>query len=1294
MRFGKPRKNQRRVDPRYFLNETAKIENNSSKNMHDVQFYLEEFYPFAKEALGFDQDASIVFESDFSNAKNPLGKTAHYDPSNSTVTVYVDKRHPKDVMRSVSHELVHHAQNVRGDLQGASMEEGYAQTDDHLREMEKEAYTKGNMLFRDWTDSRSNPDGQKDIMARIMQEWGYDETALTEEGSGFEEGQLVKVVASALAIDGEKNGTVVSFEDPAVTIKLDDDQEGKYVPDDKMVKVKKDYVEPRAEAGFDDTMGEGVEGEINPIDFANEHELDYQTDNEGNVVLYLTQEQGEALSLPDGTDDWQVEETSYGDDEEGGYVIYTNSPYVRMEETNVNEDFDDDDFDMESLEQEFPWLAKNVKAGEVPPEVAAELAHEFGDKEKPEEEEEPVVMKEDAEGLFVAEDGVNSTKPLPSEDDAYDAFVDKYDDEPLRIVDVTDGHDNARIVWDSELDEGRPGRPVVMKEGYADVPDWVHQLVQMAADDNPDAHATEEVKVEFEKYSNALQHALDELAPELSSEMMNDEADYAVLMGLMGHGVGIWDGRWDHFEEQGVDLDDLETKLGQYLNHYADDTGGGSLNDAINNAAYETAGGEEMDEKAIKEAGTGNIEIGDDVDIMGSALAGAAGKVLELTTNTEGAEALVVQLTKAADRKLYGGIGDEVIVKPEFVELSALPGDKRPQPGEDQGVYAAHYTEAISDEEEKVIKEAEFVGHHAEVGGETYVDSNFLNSVRKIRDTFPSELKSMGFGEFYLETPKGRVDFNRSRGEDFPGAVGRSHQLSSDPPELAGELIAAMEAGGASEKAAVEEKISPEEEKEMTDKMSNKEFHDYATRGKFTRPSIDRERYTDLSGEGLEGPFQFDSGAILYYDPKTGQYYDRDKDMYLDREEAAELTMEATTLDEDAVNTAFLTAINEDDIDLFADESEEAPPDETATLVHKTSGKEIVVTAHAAKARLATGEWEELKQGDDDMNLEEMVRAAVRKALKEKKYRREDDEDEKNEAIVEEEDKGDEDEPQGDLSAAQKELDLDDDGKIEPSDLKGLRSGKTDDDVGKEKEKKEEKNESFAAMLAKQTDKINKKSRDSAETLKKLKTKDDGTYDYEQGEKEKKEGKVSELGDPAMRGTWEDEDDPWGDAGEEEEEKVDEFLGAKLQKNIKKVNKKGTDNVKATAGHVARMEKEEEKEEKEEALVPETHEPGHAGFDPSQVQSVEDPEYGGMIHTIPGVKFTGNIERDVAKMNQDEELASWLWGEMESGDTITDASGEVQYAGADVQDFLNENESNKEWYDSKLFDSLKRKWAK
>ena len=47
-------------------------------------------------------------------------------------------------------------------------------------------------------------------------------------------------------------------------------------------------------------------------------------------------------------------------------------------------------------------------------------------------------------------------------------------------------------------------------------------------------------------------------------------------------------------------------------------------------------------------------------------------------------------------------------------------------------------------------------------------------------------------------------------------------------------------------------------------------------------PSIDRERYTDMSDQGLEGPFRMKNGQVLYYDPKEGKYYNRDTDMYVD----------------------------------------------------------------------------------------------------------------------------------------------------------------------------------------------------------------------------------------------------------------------------------------------------------------------------------------------------------------------------------------------------------------------------
>ena len=129
------------------------IKNNSNRDISSITEMLEDFYPFAQERMGFNREPSIVFESDLENAKKSLGKTAHYEPASGTITVYVDSRHPKDIMRSFSHELVHHTQNCDGQFEAPmEMGEGYAQSDEHLRKMEEDAYLRGNMTFRDWED--------------------------------------------------------------------------------------------------------------------------------------------------------------------------------------------------------------------------------------------------------------------------------------------------------------------------------------------------------------------------------------------------------------------------------------------------------------------------------------------------------------------------------------------------------------------------------------------------------------------------------------------------------------------------------------------------------------------------------------------------------------------------------------------------------------------------------------------------------------------------------------------------------------------------------------------------------------------------------------------------------------------------------------------------------------------------------------------------------------------------------------------------------------------------------------
>ncbi len=69
--------------------------------------------------------------------------------------------------------------------------------------------------------------------------------------------------------------------------------------------------------------------------------------------------------------------------------------------------------------------------------------------------------------------------------------------------------------------------------------------------------------------------------------------------------------------------------------------------------------------------------------------------------------------------------------------------------------------------------------------GETkvYVDTAFLNAVQ--HKVPGSELVHMGYGEFYLKTPKGKVQFDRMRGVDFEGQSGRSHLVYGDAEAVA-----------------------------------------------------------------------------------------------------------------------------------------------------------------------------------------------------------------------------------------------------------------------------------------------------------------------------------------------------------------------------------------------------------------------------------------------------------------------------------------------------------------------------
>jgi len=88
----------------------------------DEKQHLEKFVDFVKKELNIENDVNIRYQTD----KDGIKTTAVYkyqdggdeEFEQSEVRVYTKERALQDIMRSVAHELVHHQQNERGDLEG------------------------------------------------------------------------------------------------------------------------------------------------------------------------------------------------------------------------------------------------------------------------------------------------------------------------------------------------------------------------------------------------------------------------------------------------------------------------------------------------------------------------------------------------------------------------------------------------------------------------------------------------------------------------------------------------------------------------------------------------------------------------------------------------------------------------------------------------------------------------------------------------------------------------------------------------------------------------------------------------------------------------------------------------------------------------------------------------------------------------------------------------------------------------------------------------------------------------
>lgn len=149
----------------------------------------------------------------------------------------------------------------------------------------------------------------------------------------------------------------------------------------------------------------------------------------------------------------------------------------------------------------------------------------------------------------------------------------------------------------------------------------------------------------------------------------------------------------------------------------------------------------------------------------------------------------------------------------------------------------------------------------------------------------------------------------------------------------------------------------------------------YAKQGVVTMPGIDKNEYPPIPG--MEGPFQYRNGKILYYDPREGKYYDRKTDMYVFEEKDMEPELFPAEKENDEGN-GYEDSLKDQIGDIIMDDELHAEEKVAKLLALITGGQEEPEEAPVAEAE-GDAEDEEPKEEQDEeedkpKNTEESLR--------------------------------------------------------------------------------------------------------------------------------------------------------------------------------------------------------------------------------------------------------------------------------------------------------------------------------
>lgn len=137
---------------------TIKVNNNEMTSKALIKFWAKQINEYARnQDMKIDPLPKLIL-LDENDQKNDIDdlliSTGGYFPQLKQIVLYIDNRHLKDIMRSYCHELIHHIQTLDNEdyVNRVFNQPKDLNDNPQLEEIEGDAYLRGNLLFRKFTE--------------------------------------------------------------------------------------------------------------------------------------------------------------------------------------------------------------------------------------------------------------------------------------------------------------------------------------------------------------------------------------------------------------------------------------------------------------------------------------------------------------------------------------------------------------------------------------------------------------------------------------------------------------------------------------------------------------------------------------------------------------------------------------------------------------------------------------------------------------------------------------------------------------------------------------------------------------------------------------------------------------------------------------------------------------------------------------------------------------------------------------------------------------------------------------